>query len=321
MSLSSIISQMREGSLPAPMLPTAPTIGTPIAMETIPDEMRIRQLWAGLDHSGTWPDLMSPEPTPGDIQNILTDVANRGWPSVEQWFAAHSPRGDANPMSLRIGNPLVATAAPNSLSLAGGPPSNAFLGPLGGIVGGLIGGALGTVVGMPATGAALGSALGGGGGKSNVVGNIGAGIVTSGFGSGPGGNPLGGFLGLPFGPGAGPGGALPTLMGGTPNPPDIPGTTRIWVTNNAGVTTAAEVIDHTGKIVGMWRWSKSRKQWIWHVGRGGRHMNVMNARALSRANRRVLGFASRARGVMRSLGFQVSTTRKTHAVGKKGRRK
>lgn len=52
-----------------------------------------------------------------------------------------------------------------------------------------------------------------------------------------------------------------------------------------------------------------------------RRMNVLNPRALSRANRRVCGFARAARPILRDLGFQVSATRRSPKAcrGKKRR--
>lgn len=53
--------------------------------------------------------------------------------------------------------------------------------------------------------------------------------------------------------------------------------------------------------------------WIFQEGdppRKSPRMNVLNPSALRRANRRVCGFASFARPVLRELGYQVSTTRK-----------
>lgn len=49
-----------------------------------------------------------------------------------------------------------------------------------------------------------------------------------------------------------------------------------------------------------------------------RHMNVLNPRALSRANRRVTGFAAKARPILKDLGYSFSTHR--HVKPKKKRR-
>lgn len=48
-----------------------------------------------------------------------------------------------------------------------------------------------------------------------------------------------------------------------------------------------------------------------------RSMNVLNPRALARANRRVCGFAGVARKTLRDLGYQVSSSRKARSCGSK----
>lgn len=59
--------------------------------------------------------------------------------------------------------------------------------------------------------------------------------------------------------------------------------------------------------------------WIFKTGNPPKkRMNVLNPRALSRADRRIQGFACKVRPIMRTLGYQVGTTRKAQGC-KKGK--
>ena len=90
------------------------------------------------------------------------------------------------------------------------------------------------------------------------------------------------------------------------------GSILVKVAKQAAPTVAGAVVGATIDNAFDWLTGKPKKKF--------RRMNVLNPKALKRADRRVRGFSDMARPVLRDLGFSVSTHRHAKPLKKKKRR-
>ena len=106
-----------------------------------------------------------------------------------------------------------------------------------------------------------------------------------------------------------PAGAPPRLPPGGGRPPvPIPGLPPEAIMK-AGKRGSRYVRSIVGGVLGYYVFDKVLG-WIFKEGNPPtRRMNVMNPRALTRANRRICGFADTSTKVLRTLGYSVSSTR------------
>lgn len=172
-------------------------------------------------------------------------------------------------------------AAARGISLGG------VLGGIGTVLGGPVGGVIGAAVGnaFAPTPKPQGASWGGG---TGIVGPVASGIGSAV--AGPAGGFIGGLVGSLVQPGQKPGTAVKPYS-----------VTTSLLNNNC--PPGYHLVD---------------KPWARNTCVRNRKMNVMNRRALSRANTRVMGFARAATPALKSLGFTVSKTRHPHGLKVRG---
>lgn len=97
-----------------------------------------------------------------------------------------------------------------------------------------------------------------------------------------------------------------TTRPATPPPPPGGGINQAGM--GGAIKKAAKYLP--GVAAAEWIWDELKGMWV--KKKKHRRMNVLNPRALKRADRRVTGFAAAAKPILHELGYHVSATRHKH---------